>query len=99
MPSPRRNENSSTYFVQNRQNPKELSRLMIQDQMITAAMGGVLSEQADSSVLRQVLDVGCGTGGWIIEAARTYPEMSLVGIDISQRMIKYANALAKAEHV
>ena len=43
---PRINDNPSTYFVQDRKNKKELTRLMIQDQMITAAMGGVLPEQA-----------------------------------------------------
>jgi SAM-dependent methyltransferase len=46
-----------------------------------------------------VLDVACGSGGWVIEAAQTYPEMSLVGIDINQRMIRYARAQAAAHHV
>jgi len=57
-------------------------------------MGGVLAEQADPTVFRRVLDIGCGTGGWVIEAAQTYPEMSLVGVDISQHMIKYARTQA-----
>ena len=96
---PRINDNPSTYFVQDRKNKKELTRLMIQDQMITAAMGGVLPEQADPSIFHRVLDVGCGTGDWSIEAAQTYPTISLVGIDISQRMIEYARAQAKAHQV
>ena len=99
MPGPRKNENPSTYFVQDRKNEEELTRLMIQDKMITAGMGGVLSEQADPTVFRRVLDIGCGTGGWSIEAAKTYPMMSLVGIDISQRMIKYARTQAEAYQV
>jgi ubiquinone/menaquinone biosynthesis C-methylase UbiE len=96
---PRCHDNPSTYFVEDRKNRKELARLTIQDHIVTAAMGGVLSEQADPTVFGRVLDVGCGTGGWIIEAARTYPTMSLVGIDISQRMIKYACAQAKAHQI
>src|SRR6266566_1300970 len=99
MPGSRRNENPSTYFVQDRKNEEELTRLMIQDQMITAVMGGVLSEQANPTVFRRVLDVGCGTGGWVIKTAQTYPTMSLVGIDISQRMITYACAQAQAHQV
>jgi ubiquinone/menaquinone biosynthesis C-methylase UbiE len=102
MPTPprlRNGENPSTYFVQDRRNPKELVRLTIQDQMITVAMGGVLSEQADSTAFRHVLDIACGTGGWLIELAQIYPEMSLVGIDISQRMIKYARNQAEAHQV
>jgi ubiquinone/menaquinone biosynthesis C-methylase UbiE len=89
------NDRPSTYFVYDRLNKEELRRLTIQDQMITKAMGGVLSEQPDSSVFHSVLDVACGTGGWIIEAAKQYPEMSLTGIDISNRMIEYARERAK----
>src|SRR5260370_36591684 len=96
---PRVNDNHSTYFVQDRKSEKELARLMIQDRMLTAGMGGALPEQADSAVFHRVLDVGCGVGGWLIEAAQTYPEMSLVGIDISQRMIKYARTQAEVHQV
>jgi ubiquinone/menaquinone biosynthesis C-methylase UbiE len=93
------NEKSSTYFVQDRRNKDELTRLIIQDQMLTAAMGGVLAEQADPSGFHRVLDVGCGAGGWAIEAAKAYPTMSLVGIDISERMIDYARERANVEQV
>jgi ubiquinone/menaquinone biosynthesis C-methylase UbiE len=94
-------ENSSTYFVQDKKNKKEeLTRLTIQDQIATSAMGGVLSEQADPTVFRRVLDIACGTGGWLIKAARTYPVIEeLVGIDISQQMIKYAQSQAEANQV
>ena len=98
-PGPRNSEYPSTYFVQNRKNQKELARLAIQDHALTAGMGGVLPEQADPSIFHRVLDVGCGTGGWLIEVAQTYPTMSLVGIDISQRMIKYARVQAEAHQV
>jgi ubiquinone/menaquinone biosynthesis C-methylase UbiE len=63
--------------------------------MIATAMGGVLSEQPDPSVFHQVLDIGCGTGGWIIEAAKQYPTMHFTGIDISNRMIEHARAQTK----
>jgi ubiquinone/menaquinone biosynthesis C-methylase UbiE len=94
-----KDERPSTYFVQDRRNKDELTRLTIQDQMLTASMGGALPEQADPSIFHRVLDVACGTGGWAIEATRTYPTMSLVGIDISEKMIDYARERAKAEQV
>jgi ubiquinone/menaquinone biosynthesis C-methylase UbiE len=78
---------SSTYFVLDHANKEELTRLHIQDQMITAGMGGVLPEQLDPTQFRSILDVGCGTGDWLIKTARAYPNIShLIGVDTS-RMI------------
>jgi ubiquinone/menaquinone biosynthesis C-methylase UbiE len=99
-PTNPRREHPSTYFVQDRSNVEELTRLQIQDQMATTSMGGVLPEQPDPTIFQRVLDVGCGTGGWLIEAAKTYPSMSmLVGVDVSSRMIEYAQAQAEARQV
>ena len=99
MPGSQKNELPSTYFVQDRQSKDELARLTIQDQMITKAMGGVLPEQPDAASLQRVLDVGCGSGNWIMEVAQNYPATSLVGIDISQRMIDYARTQASEHRV
>jgi len=98
-PDPQKQHYSGTYFVQDRQNETELLRLAEQDRLVTASMGGVLPEQADPAAFRRVLDVACGSGGWVIEAAQTYPEMSLVGIDSNRRIIDYAHAQAAAHHV
>ena len=54
-----RQEYGGTYFVQDGSNEEELTRVAIQDQMITAGMGGVPPEQSDPTHLRRVLDVGC----------------------------------------
>ena len=86
-------EHPSTYFVQDRSNEDELTRVKVQDQMITAGMGGPLAEQPDPASFRRVLDIGCGTGGWLTEVARTYPGIELlIGVDISSRFIHYARA-------
>jgi ubiquinone/menaquinone biosynthesis C-methylase UbiE len=99
-PPDSRHELSSTYIVQDHSNQEELARLHIQDQMITTAMGGVLSEQSNPSSLRRILDIGCGTGDWLIEAARTYPDISLlVGVDANHTMIEYARARAKEQQL
>jgi len=72
----------------------------MQDEATTTGMGGVLPEQPDPFRLQRVLDVGCGTGNWLIETAKTYPGISiLVGVDISGRMIEYAQAQAVAQQV
>lgn len=101
MPSPhdpRKGEQPNTYLV-DKHNPQELTRLTIQDHAITAAMGGVLPEQPESVNFQRVLDVGCGSGSWAIETAQQYPDVTLLGIDISQHMVDYANEQARARHV
>ena len=99
MQNPEKKEHPSTYYAVDRQSEEELGRLTIQSQIITEAMEGLLSEQPDPTIFRRVLDVGCGPGDWVIEAARAYPAMSLIGIDISKRMIDYARTQAATQHV
>src|SRR5689334_14471661 len=91
----------NTYFVQDRSSDsEELQRLQIQDKLATVAMGGALPEQEEPESLRRVLDVGSGTGYWLLEVARAYPEIGLlVGVDISKRMIEYAREQSRAEQV
>lgn len=99
-PTDPRREHPSTYFVQDRENVEELTRMQIQDHLMTASMGGVLPEQPDPTIFGSVLDVGCATGGWLIEAAKAYPTMrELVGIDINSKVVAYARAQAEAERL
>jgi SAM-dependent methyltransferase len=76
----------------------EMVQLIKTDQLFTKAMGGLLPEQPEQAIaqLHDVLDIGCGPGGWVLEMAYAYPRMHATGIDISQGMIDYANTLARA---
>jgi ubiquinone/menaquinone biosynthesis C-methylase UbiE len=74
-------------------------RLMFLYKLIISGMGGPLAEQADPTSLHHVLDIGCGPGVWVLEAARLYPHMELAGIDISWRMIEYARVQAQASRL
>jgi len=76
----------------------EMVQLIKTDQLFTTAMGGLLPEQPEQVIaqLHDVLDVGGGPGGWVLEMAYAYPHMHATGIDISQGMIDYANGLARA---
>lgn len=99
-PTEPQKEHPSTYFVEDRANNDEMTRLDIQDTLLTTGMGGVLPEQTDTHSIRCVLDVGCGTGGWLMATARAYPTIEkLVGADISDKMIAYARDQAKAEQL
>ena len=89
-------EHSGTYFVANRTDEDELMQLQIQDQLLTAGMGGVWPEQADPTIFERVLDIGCGTGDWLIAAAKAYPTIKLlIGVDINGRMVEYAREQAE----
>jgi len=93
-------EHPSTYFVQDRSNQEELSRLHIQDQLVTTMLGGALPEQPDPSIFHSVLDVGCGTGGWLIEVAKTYPGIQrLDGVDVSRSVVLFAREQAAVQQV
>ena len=92
----------STYFVRDRANLDEMTRLAIQNEMVTQSMGGVLPEQPDETVagFRRILDVGCGTGGWLIEVAKAYPSIKrLVGIDANGHLIDHAREQARQAQV
>lgn len=99
--SPRpHNKKPSTYFVEDRANRDELTRLTVQERIVTSSMGGVLPEQAEPGAFQCVLDVACGPGGWLLELAKTYPSIPrLVGVDISPKMIEYARKRAQAEQL
>src|SRR5260370_21329669 len=97
-PTDPRREHPSTYFVQDRENVEELTRMQIQDHLMTASMGGVLPEQPDPTIFGSVLDVGCATGGWLIEAAKAYPTLrELVGLALNRHVDAHARVQGKSE--
>jgi ubiquinone/menaquinone biosynthesis C-methylase UbiE len=99
-PSNPKREHPSTYMVPDRSSEEELIRLHVQDQLVTASMGGVLAEQPDSVHFQRILDVGCGTGGWLIEVAKTNPDVRLlIGIDVSGHLLDFAREQAEVQKV
>src|SRR5712692_10187411 len=77
-----------------------LARLMIQDQLVTAAMGGPLAGLlALFEEGTQILDMACGSGSWVLDVAFNYPHIEVAGIDISRSVVDYANARARTQHL
>ncbi len=85
-----------TYFME-AENATEMARIMFQDRHMTNRMGGTFSEGAVLSAGQRVLDIGCGTGGWLIDVAREYQYVEATGIDISRMMMEWANASARSQ--
>lgn len=92
-------EQSHDGYVLPAENAAEMARLMLQDHLITQAMGGPLPEQGDLAEVHDVLDIACGPGGWVFDLAQRYPHIRGVGVDISKLMIEYASSLAVSEHL
>ncbi len=89
--------NSDNVYFNDPENVAEMARLLGQDRLITKGMGGLFSEQIDLSDIHRILDAACGPGGWALEVAFTYPEIEVVGIDVSRAMIDYANAQTRVQ--
>lgn len=86
-------------YVLDPENPAEMARLIHQERFTTQVMGGTLVGLPDPSIWRNVLDLGCGPGGWVLDVAFECPHIEAAGIDISRTMIDYANARARTQHL
>ncbi len=84
-------------YVLDAENVAEMARLLVQDRLLTEAMGGTLSEQSHETLksIQRLLDIGCGPAGWALTVANEYPSINVVGIDISNQMIQYAHDQVK----
>lgn len=83
-------------YVMGSENAAEMARLINQDLLVTRSMGGPFPHwtEAELATIYNLLDIACGPGGWALEVARAYLQMHITGVDISQTMIRYADALA-----
>jgi ubiquinone/menaquinone biosynthesis C-methylase UbiE len=91
-------QNQSSYFI-NPEEAEETSRLLLQDRLVTKEMGGVFPENIDLSRFQIVLDLACGPGGWACDVARLHPQMDVIGVDVSEKMMRYAQAHAQAQRL
>lgn len=94
-------ENKQNTYLMNPEDAAEMARLLLQDKMIGEATGGPTPEltETDLANMAQVLDAGCGPGGWALSFAKQNPHLSVTGVDISELMISYATVQAQREKI
>lgn len=63
------------------------------------AQGALALQHARVPANGSVLDVGCGTGWTLRQLARSRPDLSCLGIDLSRRMIETAKEYAEADRL
>lgn len=71
----------------------------VQEQLLWDFLNTTSNNNINLSDVHRVLDIACGPGAWALEVASTYPDMEVVGVDISPTMIEHANLFAKVEEV
>src|SRR5215470_338678 len=64
----------------------EISRLNFQHYMFRYAFGSEYS--APVTAPRDVLDVASGTGRWVREVARRFPQTNVIGFDINRDLLE-----------
>lgn len=45
---------------------EEMNRLIEQDRLISQYIGGLFPQQLDLAHAKDILDIGCGPGGWCV---------------------------------
>jgi ubiquinone/menaquinone biosynthesis C-methylase UbiE len=95
------NTSPDNSYIFDPESPAEMARLTNQARALTKGMGNVFVglTNVDIAGLRNVIDVGCGPGGWVLDVAFAYPEIEVAGIDISKTMVDYANARASSQEL
>lgn len=90
-------QHSDNSYLLDVESAAELTRLINQAEATTRSMKSLLPpEDLDLQAMHAVLDLGCGPGHWVLEVARRSPLTRVIGIDVSEKMIEYANAQAMA---
>ncbi|KAI1334669.1 S-adenosyl-L-methionine-dependent methyltransferase [Xylariaceae sp. FL0016] len=69
----------------------EQERMEIQHKLFRRCLNGALTATRLPIDVKQILDLGSGTGSWPLEMAARYPQASIVGIDASA--IQKSNAV------
>ncbi len=86
-------------YVLDPESPVEMARLINLDRFMTKGMGGALVGVDNLSPLHNILDMGCGPGGWVLDVAYERSDVEVAGVDISKIMIDYANERARTQHL
>ena len=87
----------STYML-GTENDAEMARLLNQDQVLNRTMG-LLPPGLELRDGDRVLDAACGPAGWTRALAQKYPTVQVLGVDISQIMLAYANTVSQAQRL
>lgn len=64
-------------------------------QEVTGLLPAVLFSEQDSA--KTMLDLGSGAGGWVLDMAYAYPRAKVLGLDISETLVGFAQLRAQCK--
>jgi ubiquinone/menaquinone biosynthesis C-methylase UbiE len=86
-------------YVLDAESGAETARLVELDRLVSRSMGSLLPDDLDLASIHTILDIACGPGEWVCNVAFEQPEIDVIGIDLSQRSIRYAHARAQVQRL
>ncbi|HLZ64177.1 MAG TPA: methyltransferase domain-containing protein [Ktedonosporobacter sp.] len=98
VPTPDVPKEGATSYPVDPENVAEMARLIKQARVLTDHIG-LCPSAIDLAQHYNILDLGCGPGEWALEVARRYHAHQVLGIDISETMIEYAQFSAKTQEI
>ena len=90
---------SENSYVFESEDASEVARLSQQNDLFHKTMGGLFPERSNLDNITNILDIGCGPGGWAVDVAKSYPHTQVIGIDVSDTMITHATNEAQIHTV
>ncbi len=79
---------SSTYIF--RSSVWETARLSLQHALLESVMSDLIPQGTTLPLLRDALDLACGSGEWVVQFAEKYPRVHVIGIDLDEKRIEVA---------
>lgn len=64
-------------------------------QYFTTVLGGLVANVVKMQQVSAVLDVGCSEGGWVLDLARQYPRIHVMGIDMDEHALSASALFAR----
>src|SRR5947209_638337 len=82
----------STYFLE-RGRISELARQLKQDEWVRGVLP-TTEHMLEGKAVHDMLDLGCGAGIWVREAAKIRPFAHVIGVDIDNEVLDFAKSQA-----
>lgn len=90
---------NETIYPFNQEQIREMARLKKQADALNKTIPLPAQAREHTGQAYQVLDLACGPGSWAMSVAKQHPDWQVQGLDISNRMIDFAQIQSRADGI